>query len=70
MISVLLVSALIVIIVYIVGSSDSVDNQCGCLSVSCVSFLVSELVRSARRPRHRRVGRELNEPATTRTKAV
>ena len=29
MISVLLVSALIVIIVYIVGSSDSVDNQCG-----------------------------------------
>ena len=29
MISVLLVSALIVIIVYIVGSSESVDNQCG-----------------------------------------
>ena len=29
MISILLVSALIVIIVYIVGSSDSVDNQCG-----------------------------------------
>ena len=29
MISVLLVSALIVIIVYIVSSSDSVDNQCG-----------------------------------------
>ena len=29
MISILLVSALIVIIVYIVGSSESVDNQCG-----------------------------------------
>ena len=29
MISVLLVSALIVIIVYIVGSSDQIDNQCG-----------------------------------------
>ena len=29
MISVLLVSALIVIIVYIVSSSESVDNQCG-----------------------------------------
>jgi hypothetical protein len=29
MISILLVSALIVIIVYIVGSSDQIDNQCG-----------------------------------------
>ena len=29
MISILLVSALIVIIVYIVSSSESVDNQCG-----------------------------------------
>ena len=29
MISILLVSALIVLIVYIVGSSESVDNQCG-----------------------------------------
>ena len=29
MISILLVSALIVLIVYIVSSSDSVDNQCG-----------------------------------------
>ena len=29
MISILLVSALIVIIVYIVGSSDPIDNQCG-----------------------------------------
>ena len=29
MISILLVSALIVCIVYIVGSSESVDNQCG-----------------------------------------
>jgi hypothetical protein len=29
MISILLVSALFVCIVYIVGSSDSVDNQCG-----------------------------------------
>ena len=29
MISILLVSALIVIIVYIVGSSESVDHQCG-----------------------------------------
>ena len=29
MISILLVSALIVIIVYIVGSSDPIDHQCG-----------------------------------------
>ena len=29
MISILLVSALIVLIVYIVGSSDPIDNQCG-----------------------------------------
>ena len=29
MISILLVSALIVIIVYIVSSSDQIDNQCG-----------------------------------------
>ena len=29
MISILLVSALSVLIVYIVSSSDSVDNQCG-----------------------------------------
>ena len=29
MISVLLVSALSVLIVYIVGSSDPIDNQCG-----------------------------------------
>ena len=29
MISILLVSALSVLIVYIVGSSESVDNQCG-----------------------------------------
>lgn len=29
MISILLVSALIVLIVYIVSSSESVDNQCG-----------------------------------------
>ena len=29
MISILLVSALFVLIVYIVGSSESVDNQCG-----------------------------------------
>ena len=29
MISILLVSALIVIIVYIVGSSDQIDHQCG-----------------------------------------
>jgi hypothetical protein len=29
MISILLVSALFVCIVYIVGSSESVDNQCG-----------------------------------------
>jgi hypothetical protein len=29
MISILLVSALIVCIVYIVGSSDQIDNQCG-----------------------------------------
>jgi len=29
MISILLVSALIVLIVYIVGSSDQIDNQCG-----------------------------------------
>jgi len=29
MISILLVSALFVCIVYIVGSSDQIDNQCG-----------------------------------------
>jgi hypothetical protein len=29
MISILLVSALSVLIVYIVGSSDQIDNQCG-----------------------------------------
>ena len=29
MISILLVSALIVLIVYIVSSSDQIDNQCG-----------------------------------------
>ena len=29
MISILLVSALSVLIVYIVGSSDPIDNQCG-----------------------------------------
>jgi hypothetical protein len=29
MISILLVSTLIVCIVYIVGSSDQIDNQCG-----------------------------------------
>ena len=29
MISILLVSALIVLIVYIVSSSDPIDNQCG-----------------------------------------
>ena len=29
MISVLLVSALVVLIVYIVSSSDPIDNQCG-----------------------------------------